>query len=149
MKQHFKSTIIFLPKVIIFGLALLNFFYIKIHITPTPINANGKISFSAYTPWYETSDVSILWIILAASLCLLISKRGSYLIAAILSGYFTFVGLIHIFLRKMTLLERWQGIQEYESNVFLAYEIQWLLVGIIFSATILYLIREFSRKNLL
>jgi len=149
MKQHFKSTIIFLPKVIIFGLALLNFFYIKIHISPTPINANGKISFSAYTPWYETSDVSVVWIILAASLCLLISKQGSYWIAGIFSGYFTIVGLIHIFFRKMTLLERWRAIQEYEANIFLAYEIQWLLAGIIFSATILYLIREFARKNCL
>jgi len=115
MKQSIKSTIIYLPKVIIFGLALLNFFYVQSHISPTPISTGGKISF--YDPsWYETSDVSVVWIILAASLCLLISKQGSYWIAGIFSGYFTIVGLIHIFLRKMTLLERWQGIQEYKSN---------------------------------
>lgn len=148
MKKITKSTIVCLPKIIIFGLALLNFFYVLSHISPTPISTGGKISFSEYTPWYETSDVSVVWIILAASVCLLISRRSGYLIAAVSSGYFTVIGSIHLFLREMTLLERWRAIQKVETDVFLAYEIQWILAGIVFSATVFYLIREFTRKNL-
>ncbi len=147
MKQITKATIVYLPKVIIFGLALLNLFYVLSHISPTPIITDGKISFSEYTPWYETSDVCVLWIILVASVCLLISKRSSYLIAIVFSGYFTVVGFIHLFLRKMTLLERWRGIQEYEMNVFLQYEIQWILAGIIFIAAIFYLICDLAGRN--
>ena len=147
MKQSLKSKIIYLPKIIIFGLALLNFFYVKSHTSLT-IFSGGKLSFPAYTPWYETSDVNVIWIILAASICLLISRRSSYLIAGVFSGYFTIIGFIHLFLRNMTLLERWQGIRRVETDVFLAYEVQWILAATVFSATVFYLIREVTRKNL-
>ncbi len=148
MKEITKAKIFYLPKVIILGLALLNFFYVLSHISPTPISTDGKISFSEYTPWYETSDVGVVWIVLAAAICLLISRRSSYFIAVAFSGYFTVVGSIHLFLRKMTLLERWRGIQEYEMNIFLVYEIQWILAGFVFSATVFYLIREYTRTTL-
>jgi hypothetical protein len=148
MKHVTKAKVVHLPKVIILSLALLNLFYVISHISPTPISTDGKISFSEYTPWYETSDVVVVWIILAASVCLLISRRSSYLIAGVFSGYFTVVGFVHLFLRKMTLLERWRGIQKYEMNIFLVYEVQWILAGIVFSATIFYLIREYTRRNL-
>jgi len=149
MKQRIKSILFYLPKVFIFGLALLNFFYILSHIT-TRIGANrtgAKISFPAYTPWYETSDFSDVLIILAASIFLLISKRWSYLIAGALSGYIAVIGMFHLLFRNMSLLERWEGIQKYEMNIFLAFEIQWILAGIVFSSTVFYLLQDVLRKK--
>jgi len=144
MKQKLKSIFFYLPKVIIFGLALLNFFYIQSHL---PVRTGTAISFPAYTPWYETSDFSYVLIILAASIFLLISKRGSYLIASLLSGYIATIGLIHLFVRTMSLLERWEGIQKYEMNIFLTIETQWVLAIIVFSVTVLYLLRDILGKK--
>ena len=93
MKQRIKSTLFHLPKVIIFGLALLNFLYIQSHI---PIRTGTKISFCMICPWYETSDFKDVLIILAASVFLLISKRWSYFIAGMSSGFVLFVGLFYI-----------------------------------------------------
>jgi len=148
MKQSIKSKIIRLPKAIIFGLALLNFFYVISHTVSTSISQGGKLSFPAYNAWYDTSEIVVVWILLATSICLLITSRTSYFIAAFFSGYFTVIGCIHIFLRELTLLERWQGILKFESNIFLAYEVQWVLAAIVFSTTIFYLVREFTRENL-
>jgi hypothetical protein len=144
MKQKLKSILFYLPKVIIFALALLNFFYIQSHI---PVRTGTAISFPAYTPWYETSDFSYVLIILAASVFLLISKRGSYLIAGVLSGYIATIGLIHLLFRQMSLLERWEGIQKYEMNIFLTIEIQWILAIIVFISTVFYLLQNVLGKK--
>lgn len=145
MKQRIKSILFHLPKVIIFGLALLNFFYIQSHVSPAITSTT--ISFHEYTPWYETSDFSYVLIILAASVFLLISKRGSYLASGALSGYIAIIGLIHLIFRKMSLLERWEGIQKYEMNVFLTIEVQWILAIIVFSFTAFYLLQDVLRKK--
>ena len=134
----------YLPKLMVFGLALLNFFYVQSHI---PVRTGTSITFYEYTPWYETSDFSYVLIILVASIFLLVSNRTSYIIASALSGYIAGIGVIQLFFRKMTLLERWQGIQEYELNVFLTIEVQWFLAMIVFSFTVLYLLRDILVKG--
>ncbi len=105
------------------------------------------IIFCMFCPWYETSDFKDVLIILAASIFLLISNRVSYLIACALSGYIVTVALIHLIFRDLTLLERWEGIQKYEANLFLAFELQWILAGIVFSFTVFYLVQNILRKN--
>lgn len=144
MNQKIKSILFYLPKLMVFGLALLNFFYIQSHI---PVRTGTAISFPVYTPWYETSDFSYVLIILGASIFLLASNQTSYIIAGILSGYIGGIGVIQLFLRKMTLVERWQGIQEYELNVFLTIEIQWILAIIVFGLTVCYLLRDVLGKK--
>ena len=144
MKQKLKLILFYLPKIIIFGLALLNFSYIQSHM---PVRTGTAISFPAYTPWYETSDFSYVLIILAASVSLLVSNRTSYIIAGVLSAYIAGIGVIQLFIRKMSLLERWQGIQKYEMNIFLTIEVQWILAIVVFSFTILYLLRDVLGKK--
>ncbi len=111
------------------------------------MRTSGKISFCVICPWYETSDFKDVLIILAASIFLLISNRVSYLIATALSGYIVTIALIHLIFREMSLLERWAGIQKYELDIFLAIEMQWILAGIVFSFTVLYLLQNILRKN--
>ncbi len=149
MKQSTKSIFLYLPKVIIFGLALLNFLYILSHIT---IRTSTTISFPAVIHWYEKSIIDVL-ILLAASVFLLISKRWSYLIAGALSGYVIAYGLSYFLIRAISyfgLIELWKGIQKSETNIFLAWEVQLNLAIIVFGFTVFYLIREkiFS-KNVL
>lgn len=98
-------------------------------------------------PWYETSDFKDVLIILAASVFLLIGNRVSYLIAGSLSGYIVAIALFHLIFRNMSLLERWEGIQKYETNIFLAFEIQWILAGIVFSFTAFYFLQDVLRKK--
>ena len=145
MKQRTKPILFYLPKVIVFGLALLNFFYVQSHIPPA--RTSTTISFISYPSWYETSDFSVVLIILVASVFLLISKRWCYLIAIALSGYIAATGLFHLLFRNMSLLERWEGIQKYEMNIFLAFEIQWILAGIVFIFTAFYLVQDVLRKK--
>ena len=144
MKQRIKSIVFYLPKLIVFGLALLNFLYILSHI---PIRTGTKITFCMVCPWYETSDFKDVLIILAASVFLLIGNRVSYLIAGSLSGYIVAIALFHLIFRNMSLLERWEGIQKYETNIFLAFEIQWILAGIVFSFTAFYFLQDVLRKK--
>jgi hypothetical protein len=140
MNQRIKSTLNYLPKFIIFGLALLNFLYIDQH---SPFrNTGGAISFPHYSPWYWTSDIINIFLILAAAVFLLVGKRWSYLTAAAFSGYIFATGLFQVFFRNMGLLERWEGIQKYERNIFLTIELQWLLSGIVFSVAAFYSIRD-------
>lgn len=145
MKQRTKSILFYSPKVIIFGLALLNFLYILSHLPM--MKAGDKITFCVICPWYETSDFKDVLIILAATIFLLIGNRVSYLIATALSGYIVSVALIHLIFIEMSLLERWEGIQKYEANLFLAFELQWILAGIVFSFTVFYLMQNILRKN--
>ena len=145
MEQKLKSILCYTPKIIVFCLALLNFFYIQ---SNTITKTSGTFYFCFYTPWYETSDFSYVLIILAASVSLLVSNRTSYIIAGVLSGYIVGIGLIQLFIRKMSLLERWQGIQEYEMNVFLTIEVQWFLAIVVFSFAVSYLLRDvFGKKH--
>ncbi len=148
MKQRIKSIFIYLPKMIFFGLALLNFLYIQSHLT---IRASTTVSFPAVIYWYEKSIIDVL-ILLAASVFLLISKRWCYLIAGALSGYVVAYGLFYLIraIRYFGLIELWTGIQKSETNIFLTWEAQLILAIIIFGFTVFYLIREkiFS-KNVL
>lgn len=145
MKQKLKVVVFNLPKVIIFALALMNFVYIQSQL---PVRTSSTaISFPSYTPWFETSDFSYVLIILAASVFLLISKRGCYLIAGVLSGYVAIIGFIHLFLRQMSLLERWEGIRKYAMNIFLTIEVQWVLGIIVFSFALFYLLRDMLSKK--
>ena len=146
MNKRINSILFYLPKAFVFGLALLNFFYVLSHI-PFDTGTGAAISFPAYSAWYETSDVKIILFILAATVFLLISKRWSYLVATAISGFFSAVGLIQIFFRNMGLLERWEVIQKYELNVLLAIEIQWLLAGIVFTFSTFYLIQHILSEN--
>jgi hypothetical protein len=144
MRQRTKSILIYLPKVIIFGLAFLNFLYIQSHI---PNKIGLGISFCYSCPWYETSDFIYVPVILAASIFLLISKPVSYFIAVALSGYIVVIATIHLIFRSMSLFERWELIQKYELNFLLTIETQWLLAGIVFIYTIFYLIRDVFYRN--
>lgn len=134
----------YLPKLMVLGLAILNLFYVQSHI---PVRTGTSIAFYEYTPWYETSEFSYVLIILVASIFLLVSNRTSYIIASVLSGYIAGIGAIQLFFRKMTLLERWQGIQEYELNAFLTIEVQWFLAMIVFSFTVLYFLPDILFKK--
>ncbi|MBA2735306.1 MAG: hypothetical protein H0U50_00820 [Pyrinomonadaceae bacterium] len=143
MNQRIKSTLFHLPKIIIFGLALLNFLYIQSHI---PIRTDTKISFCVVCPWYETSDFKDVLIILAASVFLLISKRWSYFIAGMLSGFVLFVGLFYIIraVANFGLFELLQFILKQE-KIFLEWEVQVVLAGLVFCFTIFYLLQGVFR----
>ena len=68
--------------------------------------------------------------------------------AGALSGYVVVYGLIIFTNRSITMLEVWRGVEKYELDIFLQWEIQFIVAVIIFSATIFYLlIRELARKN--
>jgi hypothetical protein len=148
MKQRTKSILFHSPKVIIFGLALLNFFYILSYV-PT-MRTSGKISFPAISYWYETSDVSNIVVILAASVFLLISKRWSYLIAISMSGYLVVYGLFDTtrIIIYFGFLKYWSLFNNTYSNIFLAEEIQWILAGIIFTCSSFYLMRDIWHKTI-
>ena len=146
MKQRTKSILFYSPKVIIFGLALLNFFYILSHI---PIRTGEKITFCMICPWYETSDFKDVLIILAASIFLLISKRWSYFIAGMLSGFVLFVGLFYI-LRAVVFLGLFELLQFIlkQEKIFLEWEVQVILAGLVFCFTVFYLLHNILRKNI-
>lgn len=144
VNQRIKSILFYSPKLVVVGLALFNFFYIESHISVT---TGGGISFPAFTPWYETSDFSYVLIILGASIFLLVNSRTSYIIAGILSGYLSGLGVIQLLFRKMSLLERWQGIKELELNIYLTIEVQWILAMIVFGITVCYLLGTFLGKK--
>lgn len=143
MKQQIKSTFIYLPKIIILGLTVFNFLYIQAHLQ---IQAGTKmgaaISFVEFTPWYEKSMIDVL-ILFAAAIFLLMRKPICQLIAAGLSGYIVAVGIFTLAFRKMTLLEQWKYIQEDELNIFLQWEIQFILALVILGFTIFYLWRGY------
>ena len=127
----------FLPKIIIFGLALFDFVYIHSHISSF---GNGTtISFGQYTPWYEQSTGD-LWMILIAAVCLLISKRGSYIMSIILSGSIVVEGLLLFNRRSITLVEVWNYFQKNELTIWLQWEIQFFAALIILITTVFYLI---------
>ena len=145
MKQRIKSILFHLPKVIIFGLALLNYLYIQSHI---PIRTDTKISFCVVCPWYETSDFKDVLIILAASVFLLISRRLSYFIAGMLSGLVLFSGLFYIIraVANFGLFEFLQFILKLE-NLFLVWEVQVILAGLVFCFTVFYLLQDVFRRK--
>ncbi len=140
MNSKIKSTLYFLPKIIIFGLALFDFFYIHSHIQSSFGNGTN-ITFYSYSTWYERSTAD-LWLLLTASICLLISKRGSYVMSIILSGYVFVYGLILFNRRNISLLEVWNYVREHELNIWLQWEIQFFFAVIMFTVTIIYLIRD-------
>ncbi len=145
-----KSIIIHtLPKLIILGLALLNFIHIWSY---QRVQTGTKISFCVYCPWYDTwsftNEPSILFL---AAFLLLLSRRWSYLIAVAFSGYVVVVGLFYLLraLINFGLFELWSGIQRSEPNIFLVSEIQLVLAGLIFSYTVFYLVLDsLHRKSL-
>ncbi len=136
-----------LPKLIVFGLALFNFFYIQSHI---PVRTGTPISFCVVCPWYETSDFDNVLIILAASIFLLISRRWSYLAAGVLSGFVLFIGLFYIVraVANFGLFELWQFILKQE-NIFLVWEVQVVLAGVVFGLTVFYLVQDVFRRKYL
>lgn len=140
MNQRIKSVIIFLPKLIIFVLTIFNFFYIHSNIS-YPLTNGTTVTFYESYYWFERSTAD-LWILLTASICLLVSKQGSYIMGIILSGYIFVYGLILFNRRTITLLEVWNYTQKNELNIFLEWEVQFLLAGIILFTTIFYIFRE-------
>ncbi len=146
MKQRIKPILFHLPKVIIFGLTLLNFLYISSHL-PT-MRTSDKITFCIICPWYETSDFKDVLIILAASILLLASKRWSYFIAGILSGFVLFVGLFYI-IRAVANLDLFELLQFFlkQENIFLEWEVQVVLAGLVFGLAVFYLLQDVFRKR--
>ncbi len=145
MKQRVKLLLFHLPKIIIFGLALLNFLYIRSHM---PNRTGTGISFCYVCPWYETSDFKDVLIILAASVFLLISKGWSYLISGVLSGFVLFVGLFYM-LRTVINFGFFEPLQFLlkRENIFLEWEVQVILAGLVFCFTGFYLLQDtFQRK---
>lgn len=137
MNSKLKSILFFLPKLVVFGLALFDFIYIHSHISSF---GNGTtISFGPYTPWYEQSTGD-LWMILIAAVCLLISKRGGYIMGIILSGCVVIEGLLLFNRRSIPLMEVWNFVQNNELNIFTQWEIQFFVALIIFITTVFYLI---------
>lgn len=66
----------------------------------------------------------------------------------ILSGYVFVEGIILFNRRSVTLLEVWNYVQKNELNIFLEWEMQFILAIIILSATIFYLFSEaFFKKT--
>ena len=107
-----------------------------------------QITFCMVCPWYETSDFKDVLIILAASIFLLISKQISYLIAGALSSFILFVGLFYI-IRTVVyfgLFEYWQFILK-QGSIFLIWEFQVVLAGIVFGITVFYLGQSILSKN--
>ena len=131
-----------LPKLIILGLALLNFIHIWFH---QRVQTGSKISFCVYCPWYDTwsftNEPSILFL---AAFLLLLGRRCSYLISIAFSGYVALIGLFYLLraIINFGLLELWSGVQQSEPNIFLVSEIQIVLAGLIFSYTIFYLVLD-------
>ncbi|MEO6590006.1 MAG: hypothetical protein ABIP06_11955 [Pyrinomonadaceae bacterium] len=140
MNLKIKSIICFFPKIIIFGMALFDFFYIHSHIQSSFGNGT-TITFVEYPAWYERSTAD-LWLLLTASICLLISKGGSYIMSIILSGFIVVEGLLLLNRRSITLIEVWDYVQRNELNIWLQWEIQFFFAVIIFSVTVIYLIRD-------
>lgn len=145
MKETESKTIYIFPKIIIFGLALFNFFYIYSHIPPT-VRAGEKISF--YTPqWYETFDFIYVIILLFAAFLLLLDRKWNCLIAVILSGIVTIKGIIVFF--RISPFEVWIFVQENNLDIFLQWEMQFLFSIIIFTTAIFYLIHKYKYGKLL
>lgn len=144
MKQKIKSILFYLPKVTVLGLALLNLLYIQFH---TEDKTTGGVSFPAWTPWYDTSDFTYVLVILAASIFLFINSQRSYIYATILSVLPAVIGVVQLFFRQMTLLERWQGIREYELNIFLQIEVQWIFAMAILVLSLCYLTGDFLNRR--
>lgn len=142
MKRKTDSILFYLPKVIVFGLALLNLFYVSSYL---PDNSTG-FSFCVVCPWYETSDFNYVTTILTASVFLLVNRRWSYLIAGALSGYIVGIAVFYLTF-NMGLSERFWGIQRYEPSIFIAFEMQWILATIVFAITGFYLIQNIFRKS--
>lgn len=141
MNPKIKSIIFFLPKIIIFALALFDFFYIHSHI---PIRDFTTIV--EFPAWYEKSTTD-LWMLLVASISLLISRRGSYIFSLFLSGIIAGYGLF-IYFYRISLLEIWRYVQELELNIWLQWEIQFFLALLIFTTTIFYIVKdEFFRQK--
>ncbi len=147
MNERTKSILFHLPKVITFGLAFLNYLYIQAQI---PVKTGTTISFCVVCPWYETSDFNNVLIILAASIFLLISRRWSYLAAGVLSGFVLFVGLFYIVraVANFGLSELWQFILKQE-NLFLVWEVQVVLAGVVFGVAVFYLLQDVFRRRYL
>jgi hypothetical protein len=146
MKQ--TKTIIgymFQPKVVIFGLALLNLLYIHFETVET----GTGISFCYICPWYKTETFIHTPTLLLAALLLLISRWWSYIAAIAFSGHIVVYGSNLFITRPLTFAEQWRFIQEYEANILLQYEVQFILAVMIFIATVFYLTREIIRKNTL
>lgn len=79
----------------------------------------------------------------------MINRWGNYLVSGALSGYIVLYGL-NLFIREMSLIERWSFVQEYRViDILLMWEIQFILAVIIFSFAIFYLTREITRKDTL
>jgi hypothetical protein len=147
MNEQIRSAVFHLPKIIILGLALVNYLYIQAQVS---IKTGPSISFCLICPWYETSDFNNVLIILLASIFLLIGKRWSYIAACVLSGYVVFVGLFYIVrsVANFSLSELWQFILEQE-KIFLVWEVQVVLAGAVFCAAVLYLLQcVFAKKYL-
>ena len=148
LPKSIKSFILpIIPKLIVFGIALLNFIFIwnqqKVQTSPT-------FSFCMYCSWYETwSFTNAPSIILLAAFLLLFSKRWSYIFASALSGYVVFQVLFYL-IRSISyfgLSELWEGLQKSESRIFLVWETQLVWAGIVFSFTIFYLLQNILHKN--
>ena len=136
MRQKILSILFYIPKATVLALAVLNLVYIQSHIED---RTSGGVSFPAWTPWYDTSDFTYVLVILAASIFLFITRRKSHIFAAILSGFPAAIGVVQLFFRQMGLLERWHGIKEFELNIFLQIEVQWIFAMVIFVLSLSYL----------
>ncbi len=145
MNQRIKSTFNYLPKIIILGLALFNFLYIWIET----IETGDKISFCHICPWYKTSAFIHVPILLVAASLLLISKRWSYITAIALSGYIFAYDLFFLIrgIAYFGLSEMWKWILRSEANILLVQEVQLILAGVIFSSSIIYLVRDALHKK--
>jgi len=146
MNQRAKTIFIYLPKVIVFSLSLLNILYIQSY--SYPLTTTGTtISFVEFSPWYEKSTMSVL-ILFIASFLLMIGRRKSYA-ATILSGYIFAYGLFYTIrsINYFGFFGLWNGIQKTEPNIFLAEEIQWILAGVIFSCSSFYLMGDIWHKK--
>ena len=144
MKQQIKSTPLSLvkPKSIVFGLAWFNF--ILLWVEGVLMRVGACLVCPWFIPWSYTNEPSLL---LAAASFLWISKRWSYVISGVLSGYV--IGrLVYIFtFGDMTPLERLRGLLNYRGHILTEWTNQPVLAMIIFSFAVFYLGRDIYRKN--
>ncbi len=134
-----------IPKLIVFGLALFNFFYIYSKIPPSLQNGE-KVTF--YTPdWYETFDFISVVILLFAAFLLLLNRKWNYLVAGALSGIIIIQGIILSF--RISPFEIWRFVRENDLDIFLQWEMQFIFSTIVFVVSIFYLIPKlFGNPNL-
>ena len=146
--KKIKSTITYIiPRSIILGLSLFNFFYIYSKIPHTDTQTGGKISFY-YREWHETSDFVDVLVLLVAALLLAQGKKWGYLSAIVLSGIIVVEGLIQ-YVFRISLLEVWKYVQKNELDILLQWEMQFILSLIIFITATFYLIRETTNRTAL